>query len=152
MSGTAHRPFAARGNRPLAQEQGVETWRSGSRDRLTSTPGTTRHLTRCIEPLQVVFSPGVRELSCFVGMLQNLTIKEYAGFLFLFQAGEDAPKLLSHRHREPELNLVVRGNITYVVGGQRFTFPAGTLLWLFPQQEHQMVDASATALQCAGQV
>ncbi len=46
---------------------------------------------------------------------------------------------------ELELNLVVRGSITYVVGGLRFTFPARTLLWLFPEQEHQLVDRSNDA-------
>jgi AraC-like DNA-binding protein len=31
------------------------------------------------------------------------------------------------------------------MGNQRYTFPAGTLLWLFPEQEHQLVDRSRAA-------
>jgi AraC-like DNA-binding protein len=31
------------------------------------------------------------------------------------------------------------------MGRQRYTCPAGTLLWLFPQQEHQLVDRSSSA-------
>jgi methylphosphotriester-DNA--protein-cysteine methyltransferase len=43
------------------------------------------------------------------------------------------------------VNLVVQGTITYVVDGQRFTFSPKTLLWLFPQQEHQLVNRSDNA-------
>jgi len=43
------------------------------------------------------------------------------------------------------VNLVVQGNITYVVSGRRFTFSARTLLWIFPEQEHQVVDRSDNA-------
>lgn len=46
---------------------------------------------------------------------------------------------------ELELNLVAQGSITYVVGGQRFTFGKRTLLWMFPDQEHQLVDRTADA-------
>lgn len=80
-------------------------------------------------------------------MLQDLKIApKYEGFLFLAQSGADVPQLQSHHHIELELNLVVRGTITYVMHGERFTFPAGTLLWLFPEQEHQLVDRSSNAL------
>lgn len=40
---------------------------------------------------------------------------------------------------------MVRGSITYVVGGRRFTFDKRTLLWMFPAQEHQLVDRSDDA-------
>ncbi|HEY4357770.1 MAG TPA: helix-turn-helix domain-containing protein, partial [Acidobacteriaceae bacterium] len=53
--------------------------------------------------------------------------------------------LHSHHHRELEVNLVVQGTITYVVDGMRFSFSPRTLLWLFPEQEHQLVDRSANA-------
>jgi AraC-like DNA-binding protein len=79
-------------------------------------------------------------------MLQDLKIRRrYDGFLFLAESARNPPFLKSHHHIELELNLVVRGSITYVVGKGRFTFPARTLLWLFPSQEHQMVDRSDDA-------
>ena len=79
-------------------------------------------------------------------MLEDLKLKKkYDGFLFLAESTRNPPKLQSHHHVELELNLVVRGTITYVVNGQRFTFPARTLLWLFPEQEHQLVDRSNDA-------
>jgi AraC-like DNA-binding protein len=69
----------------------------------------------------------------------------YEGFLFLAETSPNTPWLQSHHHVELELNLVVRGSITYIMGRQRYTFPAGILLWLFPDQEHQLVDRSSTA-------
>ncbi len=79
----------------------------------------------------------------FVIMLQDLKIREiYDGFIFLAEAKRHLPYLKTHRHVELELNLVVSGTITYVVYGRRFTFPRGTLLWMFPSQEHQLVDLS----------
>ena len=79
-------------------------------------------------------------------VLHDLKIgSAYEGFLFLAETSPNAPWLQSHHHVEHELNLVVRGSITYVMGNQRYTFPAGTLLWFFPGQEHQLVDRSSTA-------
>lgn len=79
-------------------------------------------------------------------MLEDLKLaKGYDGFLFLAESVRNPPKLQTHHHIELELNLVVRGSITYVVNGLRFTFPARTLLWLFPEQEHQLVDRTNDA-------
>ncbi len=79
-------------------------------------------------------------------MLENLRLgKAYDGFLYLGESIRNPPKLESHHHIELELNLVVRGSITYVVSGRRFTFRSRTLLWLFPEQEHQLVNRSDDA-------
>ena len=79
-------------------------------------------------------------------MLEDLKLgKGYDGFLFLAESTRNPPRLKSHHHIELELNLVVRGTITYVTNGRRFTFKPGTLLWLFPEQEHQLVDFSCDA-------
>jgi AraC-like DNA-binding protein len=81
-------------------------------------------------------------------MLEDLKLgARYDGFLFLVESTRNPPKLKSHHHVELELNLVVKGTITYVVNGRRFTFQPRTLLWLFPEQEHQLVDRSDSA-QC----
>jgi AraC-like DNA-binding protein len=82
-------------------------------------------------------------------MLENLKLGErYDGFLFLAEAARNPPVLRSHRHVELELNLVVEGTITYVVRGRRFTFGKRTLLWMFPAQEHQLVDRTSDAQYC----
>jgi AraC-like DNA-binding protein len=73
--------------------------------------------------------------------------KGYDGFLYLVESTRNPPRLQSHHHVELELNLVIRGTITYIVNGRRFTFPPRTLLWLFPRHEHQLVDRADDA-QC----
>lgn len=79
-------------------------------------------------------------------MLENLKLRpKYDGFLFLAESVRNPPRLNSHHHVELELNLVVRGAITYVVGGRRYSFTRRTLLWMFPAQEHQLVDRSDDA-------
>jgi gentisate 1,2-dioxygenase len=79
-------------------------------------------------------------------MRQFLKIgRRYDGFLFLAEAVRNPQMLRSHHHAELELNLVVRGSITYVVEGRRFKFDARTLLWLFPAQEHHLVDQTSDA-------
>ncbi len=79
-------------------------------------------------------------------MLQDLKLDPiYDGFLFLAESARNPPFLLSHRHIELELNVVVRGTVTYVVGGERFTFGGRSLFWLFPDQEHQVIDRTPDA-------
>lgn len=88
----------------------------------------------------------VKKLSYFVIMLENLKLgPKYDGFLFLAESVRNPPRLNSHHHVELELNVVVQGSVTYVVGGRRFTFPRRSLLWMFPAQEHQLVDRSDDA-------
>jgi AraC-like DNA-binding protein len=48
-----------------------------------------------------------------------------------------------HRHVELELNLVVRGTSSYLLGERRYELTPGTLAWLFPGQGHVLVDESA---------
>ncbi len=81
-------------------------------------------------------------------MLENLKIdKGYDGFLYLIESTRNPPKLQSHHHIELELNLVVRGTVTYIVNNKRFTFTPRTMVWLFPGHEHQLVDRADDA-QC----
>lgn len=79
-------------------------------------------------------------------MLQDLKLGPiYDGFLFLAESVRNPPSLKSHHHAELELNLVARGTITYITGGGRFSFGPRTLLWMFPAQEHQLVDRTNDA-------
>lgn len=82
-------------------------------------------------------------LSYIVRVLVNLKLGgNYDGLLYLADATRNLQRIESHHHVELELNLVVNGTITYVMNGRRFTFSPRTLLWLFPQQEHQLVARS----------
>jgi len=47
-----------------------------------------------------------------------------------------------HRHPALEFNLVVRGSAHYVVGSRRYDLSPGSLLWLFPGQDHALVHQS----------
>ena len=48
----------------------------------------------------------------------------------------------AHRHAELEVNLVVRGTASYLLGERRCELAQGTLTWLFPGQDHVLVDES----------
>ncbi len=79
-------------------------------------------------------------------MLEDLHVDSaYDGFLFLAESVRNPPILRPHRHEELELNVVMQGEVTYVHAGQRYRFSKGSLLWLFPAQEHQLVDRTADA-------
>jgi AraC-like DNA-binding protein len=48
-----------------------------------------------------------------------------------------------HHHAELELNLVTRGLGTYLLGNRRYEIRRGDLLWLFPAQEHVLMEQTA---------
>jgi AraC-like DNA-binding protein len=48
-----------------------------------------------------------------------------------------------HRHRELEVNLVLGGRAAYLVGARRVPLLAGSMIWLFPKQEHLLIEPSA---------
>src|SRR5690348_9085846 len=47
-----------------------------------------------------------------------------------------------HSHTELEFNLVLRGTARYLFSDTRFDLRPGTLVWMFPSQEHVLVDRS----------
>ncbi len=47
-----------------------------------------------------------------------------------------------HRHAELELNLCVAGHAHYLVGERRFHLSRRSMLWLFPAQDHILLEAS----------
>jgi AraC-like DNA-binding protein len=57
------------------------------------------------------------------------------------RVGDVRPR--AHRHVELEINLVVRGTSSYLLGERRYELIPGTLTWLFPGQDHVLVDESA---------
>lgn len=69
----------------------------------------------------------------------------YDGMIFLAESKRNPPLLKPHCHVELEVNLVTRGTVTYVISGERHTFSRGSLIWIFPSQEHQLVDRTADA-------
>ena len=57
------------------------------------------------------------------------------------RVGDVRPR--AHRHAELEVNLVVRGTASYLLGDRRHALTRGTLTWLFPGQDHVLVEESA---------
>ena len=57
------------------------------------------------------------------------------------RVGDVRPR--AHRHAELEVNLVVRGTASYLLGERRYALTSGTLTWLFPGQDHVLVNESS---------
>jgi AraC-like DNA-binding protein len=75
-------------------------------------------------------------------MFEDLGLRKgLDGWVVRHSAGTLRPR--SHRHAELELNVVVRGKASYLMKDRRYDLSAGTLTWLFPDQEHVLVDESA---------
>jgi AraC-like DNA-binding protein len=47
-----------------------------------------------------------------------------------------------HLHAEVEMNLAYRGTAVYLVGQHRYRMAPGVLIWLFPGQDHLLIDQS----------
>jgi AraC-like DNA-binding protein len=48
----------------------------------------------------------------------------------------------THRHEELEVNLVLTGKASYLLGARRVPLVASSMIWLFPRQEHVLIDWS----------
>lgn len=48
----------------------------------------------------------------------------------------------SHHHDELEVNLVLTGKANYLFGNQRVPLLPHSMIWLFPKQEHVLIDCS----------
>lgn len=56
--------------------------------------------------------------------------------------GSRGPRRRFHRHDELEVNLVLEGSATYLVDDQRYDLGPGTQIWLYPAQDHLLIDES----------
>jgi AraC-like DNA-binding protein len=87
-----------------------------------------------------VFS-AAREFLSFLAMIEDLGLRAgIDGRVVRHAAGDLRPR--AHRHAELEADLVVRGTAFYLLGERRYELIPGTLTWLFPGQEHVLVDES----------
>jgi AraC-like DNA-binding protein len=84
----------------------------------------------------------VRDFLSFLAMIDDLGVRAgLDGRVVRHTAGGVRPR--AHRHAELELNLVVRGTSSYLLGDRRYALTPGTLTWLFPGQDHVLVDESS---------
>lgn len=49
-----------------------------------------------------------------------------------------------HTHDELELNLVLSGSARYLLSGKTYELRAGSLLWLFPMEDHILLDCAGS--------
>ena len=85
-------------------------------------------------------------LSYFVHMLMDLKLdSNLLGLIYHVDAALNPPLLGTHHHEEWELNVVVRGRVTYLVNDQRWTIGRRSLVWFFPNQKHQLLHRTADA-------
>jgi AraC-like DNA-binding protein len=84
----------------------------------------------------------VRDLLLFLAVIDDLGIRAgIDGRVVRHTVGDVRPR--AHRHAELEVNLVVRGTASYLLGDRRYALTPGTLTWLFPGQDHVLVDESS---------
>lgn len=65
------------------------------------------------------------------------------GWVMEYRPAEMGTGSQVHAHRELEINLVVKGRGSYLIQGGKYPIRSGALLWLFPDQPHLLVEASA---------
>ncbi len=60
----------------------------------------------------------------------------------IWQVRNLARSIPPHRHDELEVNLVLQGTGSYLMGDRRVQLRRGTMIWLFPGQDHVLIDQS----------
>lgn len=53
-----------------------------------------------------------------------------------------SPERPVHRHVELEFNMVLQGSAAYLVADRRYELGSGSMVWLFPEQEHILINDS----------
>lgn len=71
-------------------------------------------------------------------MIETLNINEnHEGFIYHYKSKNHKTKMLHpHRHIELEMNLVTKGTGEYILSDQSYKLSRGSIVWLFPGQEH----------------
>ena len=77
----------------------------------------------------------------FSAVEENLSLPaERDGACWRFDRSQQG--LTFHRHRELELNLVTQGEAVYLLDDRRYALRSGSLVWLFPAQNHILLERS----------
>jgi len=75
-------------------------------------------------------------------MKEDLCLPEgWDGTLWRFRY--PGARVIRHHHDELEVNIVARGTARYLIGDQRFDLARNTQIWLFPAQDHLLIDQSS---------
>ena len=60
----------------------------------------------------------------------------------VYRADPFDQRRVPHRHEELEMNLILQGSGSYLIGARRRDMHADSQIWLFPEQNHVLVDRS----------
>jgi AraC-like DNA-binding protein len=71
-----------------------------------------------------------------------LAPSEYLGAVWRYAFAPSRKRLDMHSHAELEFNLVLRGRAAYVVDDARYDLGRGSSIWLFPAQQHLLINQS----------
>ena len=73
-------------------------------------------------------------------MVEEHKIEEnHQGFVFLYDSKKHKVGMRNpHRHKELEMNIIIKGCAEYILSDQRYKLTPGNIVWLFPGQEHQL--------------
>jgi len=78
-----------------------------------------------------------------IAVKETLNIpNEYDGAIWIYQYSGSRSYHV-HRHDELEVNLCTRGKAVYLVDDKRYDLRRGTQIWLFPEQNHLLLDRSS---------
>ncbi len=75
----------------------------------------------------------------------NTALPEFSAYGFTCEMWEPARMLRPDRHNEIELNLLLTGSLTYLLGGRRTTINAGKLAIFWATIPHQIVEFEGDA-------
>jgi AraC-like DNA-binding protein/quercetin dioxygenase-like cupin family protein len=87
------------------------------------------------------FSPSRHHLIIFCRHEAEAQDPVRGGRILLFDL-RPSGRLFPHQHDELEVNLVVSGRASYLFKNRRVPLPAHSMIWLFPGQEHVLIDCS----------
>ena len=87
----------------------------------------------------------VRNFLSFLAMIDDLGVRVgLDGRVVQHKVGDVRPR--AHRHAELEVNLLVRGTASYLLGDRRYALMPGTLTWLFPGDRTEVAPADVAQL------
>lgn len=99
------------------------------------------HGSKLLSVAQKYFSFSRDLLSFVVAMRQRLDLpKEWDGDLWHYR--NLGRRHAMHRHSELEFNLITRGGGLYLLENRKYEIRRGDLVWLFPAQEHLLIEQS----------
>jgi AraC-like DNA-binding protein len=96
-----------------------------------------------LSPVPAASSDGVAvEFADIAGMRVSLHLPPGQFGQILRITGSGFRPYAAHCHDEVECNLVMRGTAAYLMHGRRYPLRPNALIWLFPAQEHVLIDPS----------